>query len=77
MWSMRRPSEFWGTPDPMVAEAWLMQLEKIFDIVGCTEAQKASFVIFMLKGEAEHWWRATRGTLPIQDGKLLTWDGFE
>lgn len=71
------PSEFWGTPDAMVAEAWLMQLEKIFDVVSYTKAQKVSFAIFTLKGETEHWWRTTRGTLPIQDGELLVWDRFE
>ena len=34
---------FLGNPDPIEAETWIMQMEKIFDVVGCTEVQKVSF----------------------------------
>lgn len=44
-----------------------MQLEKIFDVIGCTEVQNASFAIFMLNEEAEHWWKTTRETLLFMD----------
>ena len=32
-----------GNPDPTEAETWIMKMEKIFDVVGCTEVQKVSF----------------------------------
>ena len=57
---------FLGNPDPIEAETWIMQMEKIFDVVVCIEVQKVSFASFMLKGEAEHWWRSTKKTLPLE-----------
>lgn len=53
-----------------------MQQKKIFDMIGCNEIQKASFAIFMLKGEAEYQWRATKETLTLEEGKPLTWGIF-
>ena len=58
---------FLGNPDPIEAKTWIMQMEKIFDVVGCTKVQKVSFASFMLKGEAEHWWQSTRKTLPLKE----------
>ena len=70
------PPSFLGNPDPTEAETWIMQMEKIFDVVGCTEVQKVSFASFMLKGEAEHWWRSTKKTLSLEKDEILTWTIF-
>ena len=53
-----------------------MQMEKIFDVVGCTKVQKVSFTSFMMKGEAKHWWRSTKKTLPPVEDEILTWTIF-
>ena len=66
------PPSFLGNPNPTEAETWIMQMEKIFDVVGCTKVQKVSFASFMLKGEAEHWWRSTKKTLPLEKDEILT-----
>ncbi|XP_023871514.2 uncharacterized protein LOC111984125 [Quercus suber] len=65
-----------GNLDPIEAETWIMQMEKIFDVVGCIEVQKVSFASFMLKGEAKHWWRSTKNTLPLEKDEILTWTIF-
>ncbi|KAK4563696.1 hypothetical protein RGQ29_006014 [Quercus rubra] len=70
------PPSFLGNPDPTEAESWIMQMEKIFDVIGCTEVQKVSFASFMLKGEAEHWWRSTKKTVPLEEDEILTWTVF-
>ena len=31
---------------------------------------------FMLKGEAEHWWRSTKKTVPLEEDEILTWTVF-
>ena len=36
------PPSFSGKPDPMIAERWMMQIEKIFDVLNCPEDQKVS-----------------------------------
>ena len=35
------PPSFLGNPDPTEAESWIMQMEKIFDVIGCTEVKKS------------------------------------
>ena len=30
----------------------------------------------MLKGEAEHWWRSTKKTFPLEEDEILTWTIF-
>ena len=70
------PPSFLGNLDPTKAESWIMQMEKIFDVIGCTELQKVSFASFMLKGEAEHWWISTKKTLPLEEYEILTWRIF-
>ena len=70
------PPSILGNPDPTEAETWIMQMEKIFDMVGCTEVQKVYFSSFKLKGEAEQWWRSTKKTLPLEEDEILTWTIF-
>ena len=70
------PPSFLGNPDPTEAESWIMQMEKIFDVIGCTEVQKVSFASFMLKGVAKHWWRSTKKTVPLEEDEILTWTVF-
>ncbi|WJZ82022.1 hypothetical protein VitviT2T_001820 [Vitis vinifera] len=36
---------------PTKAEAWIMKIEKFFDVIDCSEEQKASYVAFMLDKE--------------------------
>lgn len=51
-----KPSVFKGDTDPLVVESWIMQKQKIFDILGCAEEHKVPFTTFTFEGEAEHWW---------------------
>ncbi|RVW37589.1 Transposon Ty3-I Gag-Pol polyprotein [Vitis vinifera] len=56
------------------AEAWIMKIEKFFDVIDCSEEQKASYATFMLDKEADHWWRMTKRLL--EDQGLLFGDQF-
>ena len=38
-----KPPVFEGEVDPLQAEGWLLQIEKILDVMNCTEEQKISF----------------------------------
>ena len=68
------PPYFSGSSDPTEAEAWIMKIEKFFDVVHCFEEQKASYAIFMLDNEAYHWKRMTRRLLKEQ-GRII-WRRF-
>ena len=50
------PPEFKGEPKPLLAEAWIKQITKIFDVLGCSEEQKVPFATFMFRNEADNWW---------------------
>lgn len=74
---LKSPS-FVGTTNPLVAESWMMQLEKIFDVLDFSETQKVTYAVFMLEEEAEHWWRMVKrthfgGMMPswVEIGKAL------
>ncbi|XP_018685045.2 uncharacterized protein LOC103995568 isoform X2 [Musa acuminata AAA Group] len=69
------PPCFSGEPDPMVAEQWMMQMEKIFDVLNFSDHQKVSFATFMLEGEAEYWWKTIRRISEIRH-EHITWKVF-
>ncbi|XP_059596454.1 uncharacterized protein LOC109123295 [Vitis vinifera] len=72
------PPYFSGTSDPTEAEAWIMKIEKFFNVIDCSEEQKASYAAFMLDKEADHWWRMTKRLL--EDQRLIVcsqfWEAF-
>ena len=41
-----KPPVFEGETDPLQAEGWLLQIEKILDVINCIEEQKSVFLIF-------------------------------
>ncbi|XP_028096190.1 uncharacterized protein LOC114296092 [Camellia sinensis] len=44
-----KPTTFTGSPDPMVADAWVKDMEKIFRALPCTERQKKESEFIHLK----------------------------
>ncbi|KAG5548902.1 hypothetical protein RHGRI_014308 [Rhododendron griersonianum] len=70
------PPPFMGTDKPSNAEAWLLQMEKIFDVLGCSEAQKVSFAAYKLQGGAEHWWRLAKEHYKDKQDELV-WSKFK
>ncbi|XP_028073349.1 uncharacterized protein LOC114275503 [Camellia sinensis] len=55
----------------MKAEAWVLGIEKLFEVFPCTEVQKVQLAAFTLEGEARRWWMLTRNVHP-----RLMWDRF-
>ena len=69
------PPSFKGTPNPTEAESWVMQMEKMFDVLKCTDEQRVSFETFILEGEAKHWWRMTK-RIHGERNNLIGWNDF-
>jgi len=63
---------FKGRYDPDGAQKWLKEVDRIFRVMQCSEAQKVRFGTHMLAEEADDWWVSL---LPIleQDGAEVTW----
>jgi len=58
------------------AQSWLDELNKIFEIVSCTDEQKVSFAAFMLKGAANNWWNLARASVMVK-GNAMNWEHFQ
>ncbi|XP_021898880.1 uncharacterized protein LOC110815391, partial [Carica papaya] len=66
------PPAFNGGSDPLVAEDWIKETEKLFEVMTVTTEQRVQLATFMLRGSAEHWWKLKRGALVPP----ITWEVF-
>jgi len=69
------PAKFDGKTSPDAADQWLKDLEHIYDAKMCPAEDRLAFSVYMLTGEAEHWWSSTRSILEERDD-LVTWETF-
>ncbi|GFY90820.1 hypothetical protein Acr_07g0010170 [Actinidia rufa] len=60
-----RPPTFYGTPDPMAAESWLLGIERVFEVLPCTDEQKVVFAMFMFEGAVLIWWQLKKPLEPL------------
>ncbi|XP_014629661.1 uncharacterized protein [Glycine max] len=66
------PSKFSRDYDPEDARLWLVETEKIFEVMGCLEEHKVPYATFMLQGEAENWWKKRKAMefLDLKHGNM-------
>ena len=70
-----KPPEFHGTMDPTEAETWVVEMEKIFDVLGYSANQKVAFAAFRFKGQAEQWWLLVKRQYEGRETELV-WSKF-
>ena len=68
------PPYFSSTPNPTKVDAWILKIEKLFEVIDCSEEQKASYATFVLDKEVDHWWRIAKRLL--KDQGPITWRRF-
>ncbi|XP_028107345.1 uncharacterized protein LOC114306323 [Camellia sinensis] len=66
-----KPPKFQGGIKPMKVEAWILEMEKLFEVFPSTNAQKVSLAVFTLEDDARRWWMMIREGNPD-----LTWVRF-
>ncbi|XP_027912213.1 uncharacterized protein LOC114171279 [Vigna unguiculata] len=64
-----------GKTSPDAADQWLKDLERIFDAKMCPKESRLAFAVYMLKGEAEHWWVSMKSIMEERQ-EPVTWDVF-
>ncbi|XP_027911569.1 uncharacterized protein LOC114170284 [Vigna unguiculata] len=69
------PAKFDGKTSPDAADQWLKDLELIYDAKMCPTEDRLAFSVYMLMGEAEHWWSSTRSILEERD-EPVSWETF-
>ncbi|XP_028055556.1 uncharacterized protein LOC114259719 [Camellia sinensis] len=66
-----KPPTFLGGIEPLKAETWLLEMEKLFEVFPCSEIQKVLLATYTLNDEAWRWW------LLVQNGNTnMTWAQF-
>ena len=71
----QNPPSYGGEPNPLVAESWLEQIERILDTLGIMEDKmRVNLDVYQFTGEAYHWWKMVKRG---QDMETLTWDEFK
>ncbi|MQM12356.1 hypothetical protein Taro_045273 [Colocasia esculenta] len=62
------------SPDPDEAENWQEKIERIFQVMQCTNREKVVLATFQFTKDARAWWKATSAHLP--NVGELEWAGF-
>ena len=69
------PPTFIGGGDPMVADHWFMQIEKVLEAMKITSNMtRIRLAAFQLEGEAQVWWKWARTS---RDLEAMTWAEFQ
>ncbi|KAK9740091.1 hypothetical protein RND81_03G010400 [Saponaria officinalis] len=61
--SKHHPPTYEGTCDPVVLEAWIREMEKLFIATLCPEDQKVGIASYYLQREADNWWSISRAVI--------------
>lgn len=71
----RNTPEFYGNEDPMLADDFLVQMEKIFAVFKCTKVQEVQLIAYMFRGVADIWWTTIK-TIYDTMAEDTTWTAF-
>ena len=71
----RNPPEFYGNEDPLDADEWVVQVEKIFEVFRCTGRERVQLAAYMLRGTAEMWWKSVKTPYVTIDDEVA-WESF-
>ncbi|XP_028108057.1 uncharacterized protein LOC114306935 [Camellia sinensis] len=66
-----KPPLFHKGVHPLKAKAWVLGIEKLFEVFPCLETQKVQLATFTLEDEARRWWMLVR-----DDNKGIDWAQF-
>ncbi|XP_057451829.1 uncharacterized protein LOC130743606 [Lotus japonicus] len=70
------PPNFQGEVEPEKADLWIQEMEKIFEALHTPDVEKVNLATFMLKGDAEYWWRSAK-QLMTANNVAITWESFK
>ncbi|MQM21004.1 hypothetical protein Taro_054034 [Colocasia esculenta] len=67
-------TSFKGESDPLLAESWMREIEKIFWAIRCAEDDKVTLATYMLQERADVWWSSMLRTRFKDDVVEIAWD---
>jgi hypothetical protein len=72
----QNPPKFNGEHNPDKADLWIEEIEKIFEMLHCTDEKKVEYATFLLRKEAESWWRGEKKIME-NNHEELNWGSFK
>ena len=73
----QKPEAFHGGQTALDAENWISHLEKIFEVLDCTESQRVLMATYKLEGDANRWWQAAKVAGGEGYVEALAWRDFK
>ncbi|XP_030553205.2 uncharacterized protein LOC115757207 [Rhodamnia argentea] len=70
-----KPAKFTTKGDSEVGPCWIEDLEKAFEVLGCTEEEKVTLARYRLRDTAGDWWKGTKGRV-FPKGTVPKWTVF-
>ncbi|KAF3779117.1 hypothetical protein EJ110_NYTH33687 [Nymphaea thermarum] len=70
-----QPPVFTGDGSPDKAEEWIEEIERIFEVLEVPGGNKVNFGSYMLKGDAQRWWKSTQ-EIQFADQQTISWRQF-
>ncbi|MQM14926.1 hypothetical protein Taro_047861, partial [Colocasia esculenta] len=70
------PPSFKGESDPLIAESWMRETEKIFRAIRCPDEDKVTLATYMLQERADVWWSSLLRTRFEDGAVVVAWDAF-
>jgi hypothetical protein len=69
---------FDGTQGPLVAEAWITDIQLLHETLGCTDEHKVRYTGLRITDESARWWKSKKGLVGIELGRgvVIPWDRF-
>ncbi|GAV79366.1 hypothetical protein CFOL_v3_22831 [Cephalotus follicularis] len=71
-----QPPTLLGLPDPSTEESWLLQQDKILQVLQCDDDQELVLAVYVLQGEVEHWWAMIDANW-TRNGTVRSWTTFQ
>ncbi|KAK9681902.1 hypothetical protein RND81_10G035500 [Saponaria officinalis] len=60
------PPTYDGVCNPVLLEAWIREMEKLFIATQCPEDQKVGIATYYLQKEADNWWAISRAVIQAE-----------
>ena len=57
------PPYFKRAFNPDEADEWIKEMKKIYSVLVCSENQNVAFATYMLKADAEFWWKGIKSLM--------------
>ncbi|KAL8124013.1 hypothetical protein AgCh_011860 [Apium graveolens] len=68
------PPAFHDTTDPIIANTWIKEIERAFELVQLGDDQKTPYATYFLKGEVIYWWESVKA---MEVNQQVSWERFK